>query len=801
MASFIQRIFRRKRNTHVPQNDSIIGTENVSQHDVRRRALERLSSFSFDEISMLRTKSVSQRKRDTYVPNEDSMMNLPRSLHEAYKLNLTRTQHPAMKMFGSSIQAHRSCNEAILFLYGMSRAGKSATLNHLFGSDLIPTSHKESCTDSVTEWVSTFASEHWQVSNLEVGFIDVPGWGDSLGRDAANLSLIEHFLAIHPILGSKIRKFYPNIVLLVFNSNDNRTFGEESRAHKMLQSLSKLNIVDKEHPNVVIVLTHVCSHPPDEFGNILQELSVLYQTLSRSCLGVNPPVVWLENHPSYPLEKKGDWTILYDGTAQPLNLYREIINLMENAKDELGKEAIRLYIDRIDPLNPKERLIVDSMSIDPEVSKLEDIWREEISGKTMHPISTELTTHLCKYIKTHSDPKLKESEILGLLLALNCSTSFHDVESIEGKPLSFVQDQLWPYPLTVDEKVLLVRALRLESADIPQCLNALGRGYNVLEEEICPHAKIFEFSESEYFDSFLNCFVSKSLTICPCKSNRISFGTFDSDMPSKILELNELRNNYTEKMRTSVTERAYFQTLSKIEAAIKDILPLFWLETGIFMAQLNFPHLTLSKEFCDVINSLPQLSLDETGQFNKEFSDLFEKYGHFAIIKAAGGGLIEGKLKIPKFPTAEYISRVESMLDLYINLILEGNNWREFKEDISADDVLVLEELDSAPLLWFAGDQDFTSKTLKEISYESYSNWLKSLISSCVFFDYSFNLVPIHLLVQTFNPEAANQIKIAFESLFTEEITGPYYGGDDIDLNWSGSELEKVKFHSNRLCE
>ena len=122
------------------------------------------------------------------------------------------------------------------------------------------------------------------------------------------------------------------------------------------------------------------------------------------------------------------------------------------------------------------------------------------------------------------------------------------------------------------------------------------------------------------------------------------------------------------------------------------------------------------------------------------------------------------------------------MLYLYNNLILEGNNWRQFKEDLPADEVIVLEELDSAPLLWFAGDKDFTSKTLKEISKESYSNWLKSLKSSSVFFYYSLNLVPIHLL-------AANQIKIAFESLLTEENTAPYYGEDDIDVKCLRSEL------------
>ena len=192
-----------------------------------------------------------------------SIMTLPRSLHEAYQLHLKRIDHPAVKLFSSSLQAHRSCNEAILFLYGVSGAGKSSTLNHLFSTDLIPTSATESATDCVTEWVSSMHSEDWCVSNLEVGFVDVPGWGDSEGRDATNFALMQQFLSVHPILGCKLRKFYPNIVLLVFNSNDNRMLGSEANAQRMITSLSKLDIVDKTRPNVVIVLTHVC-HPIPE---------------------------------------------------------------------------------------------------------------------------------------------------------------------------------------------------------------------------------------------------------------------------------------------------------------------------------------------------------------------------------------------------------------------------------------------------------------------------------------------------------------------------------------------------------
>ena len=173
---------------------------------------------------------VSQRERDKHQPHFDSIMSLPRSLHEAYGLHLSNTKHPAVNMFSSSLRAHRSCNEAILFLYGVSGAGKSATLNHLFSADLIPTSATESATDSVIEWVSTMHSEHWHVSNLEVGFIDVPGWGDSEGRDATNFALMQQFLSVHPILGSKWRKFYPDIVLIVFNTNDNRMLGTEASA-------------------------------------------------------------------------------------------------------------------------------------------------------------------------------------------------------------------------------------------------------------------------------------------------------------------------------------------------------------------------------------------------------------------------------------------------------------------------------------------------------------------------------------------------------------------------------------------
>ena len=345
-----------------------------------------------------------------------------------------------------------------------------------------------------------------------------------------------------------------------------------------------------------------------------------------------------------------------------------------------------------------------------------------------------------------------------------------------------------PYPLTVDEKLLLLEVLSLNIADIPQCLNALGRGYDVLKEEICSTG-IFKFSNTQYFDSFLNCSVSKSLTIDPRKSNRIICETPDKESPPKNLELNESKNY----IRKPSIKNAKIRPQSMYNFVPEGILSSFRIETGMLRAQLNILYLTLAKEFCDAINSLPQESIDESEKIKREFADLFEKYGQFAIIKATGGGLIKGTLKNVSTPSAEYISKVKSMLDLYISLILEGNNWKNVRKDLKPEDIAILKELDSAPLTWFAGDQDFTSKTLKDVSSESYSNWIKSLKSISVFFDYSLKLVPIHLLAQIVNPEAANQIKIAFESLLKGKNIDQYYREDDIDVKCLVSELKKIE--------
>ena len=736
---------------------------------------------------------ISQRSKDKRKSHYDFTMSLPRSLHEAYKLYLSNTNHPAINMFSCSLKAHRSCNEAIIFLYGVSGAGKSTTLNHLFNAELIPTSAKESATDSVIEWVSSMHSMHWRVSNLEVGFIDVPGWGDSEGRDATNFGLMQQFLSVHPILGCKARKFYPNIVLIVFNSNDNRMLGSNSSAMKMLQTLSKLDIVDKRRPNVVIVLTHVCSHSPSEFSEKLIDQSDTYQRIARLTLGVNPPVVWMENNPSYHLEKQGDWTLLYDGTAQPLNLYEAMRDLMVSAGDELGKEATRLFFDNRSSNPPKERLIVSAKLCDKKIlSKREREWIETMERDLPTYRSTPLNSCLLKFIDSHPNISMRPNEINGLLVAL--ASCFPDKSDIHTKTIDYIESKVQPYLMSVQDKQVLTEALNLEVPELPECILAVGRGYDMSKGAIAD-GQIVEISLLDSFCSFLNRPLSNAFSILPFEGNRITFDSFDVHNQNKFKELIQVKLCLTSLPRDyeNDTSDLIIAQIDRLISCSKDKMKrYFWIESGIFTVLLNFPYVTLSKGFCDSIESLPDNPFNESGSLNSQYTDFINLYGHSIIIKANGGGILEGGINMTSHPENELVDKVPPCLETIFDLIRDGISWREIREQLPEDQVTILSELDSTCIQWLGGDQEFTSKTVKDISHDMYLKWLKSLKKASVLFDYSFNLIPIHMLVADKYPIISGCLNKAMKLQLSDAEDKLFDVNKPHNLEAMGSKMTKV---------
>ena len=748
---------------------------------------------------------VAQRERDKHQPDFDSIMSLPISLHEAYRLHLSNTKHPAVNMFSSSLQAHRSCNEAILFLYGVSGAGKSSTLNHLFSADIIPTSATESATDSVIEWVSTMHSEHWHVSNLEVGFVDVPGWGDSEGRDATHFALMQQFLSVHPILGSKVRKFYPNIVLIVFNSNDNRMLGTEASATKMLNALSKLDIVDKNRPNVVIVLTHVCSLSSSEFTEKLSAQSNIYKSIARSTLGVEPPVVWMENNPSYELKKDGDWTLLYDGTAQPLNLYEAMRDLMVSAGDELGKEALRLYFDkRVDSL-PKERLIVNAKLCNKKIlSSREREWGNSIKKKQPSYKRTSLNTYLHDYIASHPALAIQQQEVTGLLLTL--ASCLPDKSDIKSKEIGYLESKVHPYLMSAKEKQLLTQALELDLPEMPCCIMVVGRGYDMIKGTITD-GQLVEITQSDSFCSFLNRPLSNAFSLLPFEGNRITFGSYNTHNRDNLSELEQSRSHLLDVVSVSpeefsnVMNRVIIEIDKDIESCIDEGKRYLWIESGIFSVELNFSWITLCREICDAIEALPENPINENGEINSEYAQFLNHYGHSVIIKANGGGIIEGDIKMTYHSEKELVDEVQPCLEMLFDLIKDGKNWRDFRQKFSKDQISIFKELDSTCIQWLGGNKIFTSKTIKNIKTDTYQNWLNSLKQSSILFDYSFSFIPIHLLVATKYPIIAERLKQAIDTILPDTDSKLFYDESSCYLAAIGSEIDKPTVPCSSVAE
>ena len=721
---------------------------------------DRVSSKDLQEKSSLLLKSLDP------CPDENAIMSLPRSLHEAYKLHLSQTGHPAVKMLGSSIQAHRSCNEAILFLYGMSGAGKSSTLNHLFGRYLVPTSDRDSCTDSVTEWVSSLTSEEWQVSNLEVGFVDMPGWGDSQGKDAANFALIQHFLTIHPILGSKIRKFYPNIVLLVFNSNDNRMLGSDANAMKMLQALSKLSIVDRKHPNVVIVLTHVCSHPASDFVAKLQELSGIYQTLSRSCLGVNPPVVWLENHSGYPLQRSGDWTLLHDGTAQPVNLYEAMRTLMVDSRDELGKEALRLYFQNRASNPPKEKLRVNSNNLTSRLhSNLVKQWLEEMQKGIKHITMNEVNSLLFRFVQENKSFRLDKDDISGLLIALQ-DAGIQECSDLNSLSMLEIENLLKPFLLSPIEMILLMECFEIKSPDLSKSLFAIGRGYNTEKGEISPRS-IFDWTHNSVFDPFFCQHLSQAVSVIPLNGKQLTFGAIEDY--SAIQQLQVAIDHISNCLFHNTLQESRLLTVEMLERKLKELSQyLFRIEISIVSVKLNFEFVRFSSEFCAAVRSLAVDSISDETQISPDFSRFFREFGHFVLLQANGGGLIEGRHTLTKEEIADIhkIRAINMAVELYFDLIQEGYKWRDLTEDLKTEDISLLQKVDASPLTWLAGDPRCTCQYMSELSEEMYSKWMSSLKNSFILFESTSCFAPIYLLAQRIDPAVGDAVKRAFELLF-----------------------------------
>ena len=516
------------------------------------------------------------------------------------------------------------------------------------------------------------------------------------------------------------------------------------------------------------------SHPRVGFAEKMGKQNEIYQNIARTCLGVNPPVVWMENNPEYELERRGDWTLLYDGTEQPINLYEAIRDLMDAVGDEIGKEAVRLYFGSRVIHFQKESLIIDPRLCDKRtLSPIGRNWLNTLHSKMPSYGSTSLNKYLLNYISSHQEIGITQVDVTALLVAL--AFEYPNRSSIPTRDLSVLESTLQPYMLNVKEKELLTRALELDIPNFPVCISCIGRGYNVVNDSITS-GHIFDISMTEKFCSFLNRPISMAFSVIPIVSNKLSMTLNQRD---------SIREVMTEEMQFIRTP-SFSTSLDGDSKCITEVEILrFVYEIGLFNVELNMPYVELSEQFCHDIDSLP-----DDGENSDIFNDLFKNYGHFVIFSGNAGGLIEGRVPVDRdkrIPKSEFVNMKSPYLQMFFDLIKDGVNWRDIEDDLSIEEISNLSEFEYIQLNWYGGQESFTSNTIEGITVVKYLNWLQSLKQSPLLFDFSFNLIPIHLLVATRYPVKAELLKRASEHILPKKYNKFYTNERDFDIDSLGS--------------
>ena len=299
-----------------------------------------------------------------------------------------------LKCIHSSMKIQRSFNHVSLLLVGTTGVGKSATVNHLLGVDLAGTNEMHSGARSTKEYIIYDNDPKYEVEGLSLGLVDTPGFCDTGGskQDACNLLSVLNFVNLHP----KLSKCYPNLLLLVVKATDNRIKGENSELGKSLRCIKQLGLVDSDHPNVIIILTHACSIRKKNGQEWTKEFNKRKSDILRvvfNALKVFAPVVLIENmYDDCKLEHRGDLTVLPNGELQPKNLYEACASVLLNNDDGLGlitlnrffKESKKNEDIRAMPGHECKAKNANQCTLDSKERAMVDFFENEARGGTLH---------------------------------------------------------------------------------------------------------------------------------------------------------------------------------------------------------------------------------------------------------------------------------------------------------------------------------------------------------------------------------------------------------------------------------
>ena len=630
---------------------------------------------------------------------------LPDSFTQAYKLQHKGVTHRAMEMVENSLRAHRSCNEAIIFSYGLTGAGKTSTLNHLFGFEMIKIKERHGAdTKYVTEYVATMKSNHWKVSNLQIGFIDVPGWGDGRSdkQDVLNMALIDQFISKHPCLGSIVYKCYPSIVMIALRADDNRIKGENSQTVRMFRALTKLNIIDTKRPNLLIVLTYVMSiGGRKNFNQRLKEMLEIVKDLAISYLDTEPVIVYIENAlENHDMDERGDYTVLRDGTLQPRNVFQGMMQITTVLKDEVGQEAIRLYFTSrgSNQLTVKRELKPENL-----MNRLEGKWKRIIGKEFSALKENEVNEALHKYAMTNPEQYSENSLIL--LMGELETHSLTQLKPLQSMRLDQVKDTLHPYILSQLDMQALVNGCGVLPYQVTDVIQDIGFGRNAETGEVIKN-QILKVEENWHINNGV-CLPKSLRAIIPRNKRRVEWRRLSKPADSSF-------------QQTTTT------TTTMVKYQFQIIYTIYTIK--VFKSDGQQLCSQMTPAFKEAVTTLPETSITEDIRVKKEYVDFLNGYGHRAIVGCECGGVIQGELEMKERESM----KSQELTTTFINHSLDeletqdSDMIKASTEDIHGD-VEMFKVIRRISLEWKGGKVPEQVTNLENLTPQVLRCWMNSL--------------------------------------------------------------------------
>ncbi|CAG8676793.1 28168_t:CDS:1 [Gigaspora margarita] len=687
------------------------------------------------------------------VPIVIPFKNNSRNLYN-YLRNRNYYEHEGILSAFNAIEAKLSPNCAYILLLGISGAGKSSTINSLFGNkNITVTGFGKSQTKDIIEFKDQINDSRLGIKNLEISIIDGPGLEDTKGirEDAKNILSYRRFLETHPQLSS-VR---PNIIMIVANITDTRLGNLENMETQFARMLKGIKdglgdkILDHKRPSVIFVLTHLQSIPPGILNERASLQIELVKKMSENVLGIiDPPVVTVENEPeNWGLQRDGGWYVLSNGEKHPLNLFNQLINLCKKLRDNIGQEAISMYFSKaatsttvkvghkfsaneLNELNELNKEVLNALSAiklgidDSEVRKIIDNKFSSLSMEAKKDLGDGTPNKVASFLKTNKIDSVQQ-----------IPNGDEFLELFAGYPRNSAN--LLPF---------LKQTFQREATEVhidPE----VGKCYNLFKDSIVSFS-VFQFGE--YTVSSMGFKVPPEVHIININENFTRCELFKNENDYAHKRLSDLGLSMDSTFTFTNSDLRHGYSLNSSE-------PTFLIECHCFKFTLKIDELKLAQHFKDDVDALPS-TYDKGDEDNlNKWKNFLEKYGTHVIQSAWAGGDCIAKFKVTQSDVNNHklMAQIKSII---------FNIGRQLKiEDFKNNE----QAINTANLIMHGGNPKYHATAFNDFKSEK---WLNSIKVKPAVLKTKFDLIPIDIVVGIYKKNIQTQMDKFMKDLFDGEL-------------------------------